>query len=333
VDLNGDGHRDILSGSYSRMESSMAGLFQVLYGKADGKFGKAEVLKGTDGEPLIIPADDKEEVTEKICTRPFAADWDGDGHLDLVVGNFSGTFYWFKGEGKGKFQPKPEQIKSGDKPLKINGAHSDPFIIDWDGDGDLDLVTGSSDGGVYWAENKAGKGKLPELGPLQTLIETPPKWGTPSETPKILREGDLTRPTYATRVWVEDINGDGKLDLLVGDSVTLVSPANGLSDAEMTKKYAEWQEEFKKAQAAITAFRVQEAKEAKDAKEAKEAKKDAEAKVDKKEAKDDKEAKDRKAEKEEARKKAYEEYSKVYRKRSEFMQEEMTGFVWLYLQK
>jgi hypothetical protein len=326
VDLDGDGHRDILSGSYSRTGGdSMAGLFQVLYGKADGTFRKAEVLKGTDGEPLIIPADDKDQLTDKICTRPFAVDWDGDGHLDLVVGNFSGTFYWFRGEGKGKFQPKPQQIMSGGKPLKIDGAHSDPFVIDWDGDGDLDLITGSSDGGVYWAENRAGRGKLPDLGPLRALIEPAHKWGTPSEGLKPLREGDLARPTYATRVWVEDINGDGKLDLLVGDSVTLISPANGLSDAEMTKKYAEWQEEFKKAQAAITAIQAKEAGEAKEAKEAKKDDKDAK--------KDDKDAKDRKAEKEEARKKAYEEFNKVYRKRSEFMQEEMTGFVWLYLQK
>ena len=139
MDLDGDGHRDILSGSYSRMDRDMAGLFQVLYGKADGTFRKAEVLKGTDGEPLIIPADDDKQLTEKICTRPFAVDWDGDGQLDLVVGNFSGTFYWFKGEGKGKFAPKPEPIKAGGKPLKIPGVHSDPFVIDWDGDGDLDL--------------------------------------------------------------------------------------------------------------------------------------------------------------------------------------------------
>src|SRR6185503_17156507 len=105
-------------------------------------------------------------MTENICTRPFAVDWDGDGHLDLVVGNFSGTFYWFKGEGKGKFQPKPEAImigKAGDRPLKVSGAHSDPFVIDWDGDGDLDLISGSSEGGVMWAENVAGKGKPPEL--------------------------------------------------------------------------------------------------------------------------------------------------------------------------
>ncbi|MFO0845790.1 MAG: hypothetical protein U0797_25975 [Gemmataceae bacterium] len=31
----------ILSGSYSRMERDMAGLFQVLYGKPDGTFHKA----------------------------------------------------------------------------------------------------------------------------------------------------------------------------------------------------------------------------------------------------------------------------------------------------
>jgi len=33
VDLNNDGYRDILSGSYSRMETNMAGLFQVLWEK------------------------------------------------------------------------------------------------------------------------------------------------------------------------------------------------------------------------------------------------------------------------------------------------------------
>src|SRR6516165_11243051 len=147
------------------MDKDMAGLFQVLYGKADGTFRKAEVLKGTDGEPLIIPLDDPKQIVENICTRPFAVDWDGDGHLDLVVGNFAGSFYWFPGEGKGQFRPKPEAIQVGGKPLKIDGHHSDPFAIDWDGDGDLDLVSGSASGGVQWSENVAGAGKLPELRP------------------------------------------------------------------------------------------------------------------------------------------------------------------------
>jgi hypothetical protein len=288
VDIDGDGHLDILSGSYSRMDRDMAGLFQVLYGKGDGTFRKAEVLKGTDGQPLIIPADNDRNVTDKICTRPFAVDWDGDGNLDLVVGNFSGTFYWFKGQGKGKFLPKPEQIMADGKPLKLPGAHGDPFIIDLDGDGSMDLVSGCSDGGVYWARNKAGKGKVPDLAPFQPLI--PP--GKALKPGQPLRESDLTGPTHATRVWVADINGDGKLDLIVGDDVTLVSPAKGISDEELTKKYAEWEKAFQTALGALNS------------------------------AKDDK-----------ARQKASEEYRKVYSQRSAFMREEMTGFVWVYLQK
>jgi len=288
VDIDGDGHLDILSGSYSRMDNDMAGLFQVLYGTGDGTFRKAEVLKGTDGEPLIIPADNDQQLTEKICTRPFAVDWDGDGHLDLVVGNFSGTFYWFKGQGKGKFLPKPELIKTGGTPLKIPGVHSDPFVIDLDGDGALDLVSGSSDGGVYWARNKAGKGRTPNLEPFRPLIKPPP----PVKPGQLLRERDLTGPTQATRVWVADVNGDGKLDLLVGDCVTLVSPAKGLSEAEFKERYTAWEKEFQAAQASLNSVR------------------------------DDN-----------ARKKAIEEYNKLYQRRSEFMHQEMTGFVWLYLQK
>jgi len=288
VDIDGDGHLDILSGSYSRMDKDMAGLFQVLYGTGNGKFRKAEVLKGTDGKPLIIPANGDRELTEKICTRPFAVDWDGDGHLDLVVGNFSGTFYWFKGQGKGKFLPKPEKITVNGSPLKIPGAHSDPFIIDLDGDGSLDIVSGCSDGGIYWARNKAGKGKMPELEPFKPLIKPgkPVKHGAP------LRESDLTGPTHATRVWVADVNGDGKPDLIVGDSVTLISPVKGMSDEEFKKKYAEWEKTFQTAMASFNSAR------------------------------DDK-----------ARKKANEEYNKVYQQRSTFMREEMTGFVWVYLQK
>ena len=237
MEINGDGHLDILSGSYSRMEQPMAGLFQVLYGNADGTFKPAEVLNGTDGEPLIIPIEGEEQQTENICTRPFAVDWDADSQLDLVVGNFTGTFYWFKGEGMGKFNPKPQAIKAGDRPLQIEGAHSDPFAVDWDGDGDLDLLSGSSEGGVQWAENSAGKGKLPDLRPFQWLIK-------PDKAVKhgqLLKEEQLTGPTSSTRVWVDDVNGDGKLDLFVGDSVTLVSPAKGLSVEEFEKKSAEWQ--------------------------------------------------------------------------------------------
>jgi len=270
----------------------MAGLFQVLWGKGDGEFKPAETLNGTDEQPLIIPVEGREYQTENICTRPTAIDWDGDGDLDLVVGNFAGSFYLFKGEGSGKFDPKPNLLKTEDnQPLKITGAHSDPFLVDWDGDGDYDLLSGSSSGGVQWAENLAVKGqKRPVFKSFQTLVAAPQRKDTGSTT---LREEDLTGPTTSTRVWVDDVNGDGKLDLLVGDSVTLVWPAEGLSEAESQKRAAEWQNEV-----AEVLKKLQ----------------DAQA--------DD-----------EQRQEVSAAYSKLYQKRSEFIHEERTGFVWLYLQK
>ena len=89
------------------------------------------------------------------------------------------------------------------------------------------------------------------------------------------------------------MNSDGKLDLLVGDDVTLVSPAKGLSAEEFRKKSSDWQDASKAAGEALSLA-------AGDAK---------------------------------ARAKATEEYRKLYSRRNEFMHEEMTGFVWLYRQK
>ena len=53
----------------------------------------------------------KQTITENICTRPFAVDWDADGQLDLVVGNFAGTFYWFKGKGRASSSPSPKRSR------------------------------------------------------------------------------------------------------------------------------------------------------------------------------------------------------------------------------
>jgi hypothetical protein len=332
VDLDGDGHKDILSGSYSRTESSMAGLFQVLRGQADGTFTSAEVVNGNDNQPLIVTApqggEGYDSTVDRICTRPTAVDWDGDGHLDLVVGNFVGQFAVFKGEGSGKFAPTSDVIMlaDGTDVLRLKGHHADPFVIDWDGDGDLDLLSGSTDGGVQWSENTAGPGKAPALNAFVSLIEPGEQLGQG----EMLSESDLKGPTRSTRIWVDDVNEDGKLDVLVGDNTTLVSPAEGLTAEEAKQKEAEWTKNYS---AVFQKYQALMQPEAPSAAGSDEGDKPADA-----------EAVEPSAEEQAAKLKADEartaeiqkisdELQTLYQQRSEFMTEERTGFVWLYVHK
>jgi len=235
VDVNGDGKLDVLSGSYSRMEESMAGLFQVLYGEGDGKFRKAEVLHGTDGAPLIIPTEGDD--IDRICTRPFAVDLDGDGKLDIVSGNFAGTFFLFKGEGEGKFAPSATPlVDSAGAPLRVE-MHSDPFFVDWDGDGDLDLLSGSAAGGAFLALNTGSK-TAPKFAAFRALLN-PAGYGHGGDGESVVPDDSkVVKPAASTRVWAADVNADGKLDLLVGDSVTLILPKEGVSLEAARKEYA-----------------------------------------------------------------------------------------------
>ncbi|GAA5493917.1 hypothetical protein Rhal01_00069 [Rubritalea halochordaticola] len=228
MDLNGDGKMDILSGCYAaKGVKPMTGYFYVLWGEDGGKFSAPIPLKGEDDKPLLI---DEESNVERICTRPTAVDWDGDGDLDLIVGNFKGTFYLFRGEGKGSFANKAEPVMADGAALKISGVHSDPICADIDGDGDLDLLSGSSSGGVQWAENTAGPGKEIALKAFQWLIE-------PTKISQVWSDDISGGPAGSTRVFADDVNGDGKLDILVGDQVTVNELASGATREDAQRKF------------------------------------------------------------------------------------------------
>ncbi len=208
----------------------MAGLFYLLRGSEEG-FAEPVALKGSDDKPLIVPSGDGDEgMLLSICTRPTAVDYDGDGDLDIVTGNFGGSFWLFEGQGKGVFAPAPTKIAA------LKGMHSDPFFVDWDRDGDLDLVSGSADGGVFLFDN-TGTRQKPMYGKTTTLVEPMDRSG-PMETK--MGEAHIQGPQSSTRIWVDDLNGDNKWDILIGDSVDLEFPAKGLDEATALARLKEW---------------------------------------------------------------------------------------------
>lgn len=136
ADIDGDGDKDVISGS----DNSGIAWFENTDG--NGNFGTTQIINASATNARSI----------------VAADIDGDGDMD-VAGSTSGsvTIAWYENlDGVGTFGPS--------KTITTNGLSVEPiFIIDIDGDGDLDVIaaTGGADK-VSWYENLDGLGNFGE---------------------------------------------------------------------------------------------------------------------------------------------------------------------------
>ena len=109
---------------------------------------------------------------------PNVVDWDGDGRLDVVVGNSSGNLVFFKNRGTNALPAFGEgellcscgevvEIRAGyyspGGPQEAGWGFLCPTVVDWDGDGVLDVVYSFNEGVIEVMRGIKG-GSVPQLG-------------------------------------------------------------------------------------------------------------------------------------------------------------------------
>lgn len=201
-DFDGDGDLDLICGEFLDKLT----WFENTGTRQKPVFAEGRILKNAEG---IIKMD-----LEMII--PVGVDWDNDGNMDLVIGDEDGRVALLKNTGKvSENMPvfeSPHYFKQQAEYVKF-GALVTPYSVDWDNDGDEDLICGNSAGYIGLIENLDGA--------------NPPSW----DKPKILEaEGEVIRimagengsiqgPAEAkwgyTTLSVNDWDGDGLQDIIV----------------------------------------------------------------------------------------------------------------------
>ena len=136
---------------------------------------------------------------------PNLADFDRDGDLDILCGEFVDKFTYFENVGT-RTKPKyaaGRYLMHGGKPLAMDLCMIVPVAVDWDRDGDVDLVVGEEDGRVALVEN-TGRivDGLPHFLPQQQFKQQAHE----------LKFGALATP------FSSDWDGDGDEDLICGNT-------------------------------------------------------------------------------------------------------------------
>lgn len=258
MDLDGDGDLDLLSGSWPgelfffRKQDDGTFAAPIELQDEDGGFinigggireqGDQILITGNadfvneDGKTYAVYHGKRIESTPEksvaitgTASAVHACDWDGDGDLDLLVGDIRGRVFLIPNRGSAKEWAfgREQPLSAKGVPIRVEGD-AGPFAADWDGDGDLDLLVGDGHGSVSLFVND-GTRTAPRLARAQILVKGEGWRETPPDAPQL---------GLRVKVCAADWNGDGKLDLLVGDYATLKPARPAPTPAEAEKHAA-----------------------------------------------------------------------------------------------
>jgi hypothetical protein len=173
------------------------------------------------GKPQKISAAGK-PVDVYGMPSPNFADFDGDGDLDLICGEFIDKFTWFENTG---MRSRPKYVAGRyltymGKPLRMDLCMIVPAALDWDKDGDIDLIVGQEDGRVALVENTGRvKDGMPQF--------LPPKFF--KQQADELKFGALVTPCSF------DWDGDGDEDLICGNTAGYIGFIENLDGGDPPK--------------------------------------------------------------------------------------------------
>ncbi|MFH1097540.1 MAG: VCBS repeat-containing protein [Candidatus Desantisbacteria bacterium] len=202
---------DILDVGYSAAPVAVFGWDN--YGKKDlivgDEYGNITYYRntGSDNSPsfdqgTLVGNGTRSTVDVGYHATPFIYDWNNDGKKDLVVGKFDGGIDVFINIGTDNNpafgSATPVIIGTGTN-LDM-GNNSTVFIIDWNGDGKKDIISGSKDGRVYQILNYGTDNASLFYRPTPITIDS-----------EVIDVGEYSAPVVC------DWNNDGVKDLLIGN--------------------------------------------------------------------------------------------------------------------
>jgi hypothetical protein len=146
---------------------------------------------------------------------PSAVDWDKDGDVDFIVGDEDGRVAFIENSGiirdKMPVFESPVYFKQKLNKVKF-GALVTPFSVDWDDDGDEDLIAGNSAGYISFIEN-LGNGNSPKWAAPKRLIAAGKEIRHLAGDNGSI-QGPVEKKWGYTTLSVNDWDGDGLKDII-----------------------------------------------------------------------------------------------------------------------